>query len=103
VLGPLHIPLWSDLPCNFNRGLLTPASRPASTPSTEIISTANGSVADTIYFGGGMRPLAPEEVARLITACRESFAVTRMPVTLGEPETATQTSARQLPGPARRA
>ena len=46
----------------------------------EIRRAADGSVADTIYFGGGTPSLlAPEEVGRLIAACRESFAVTPTP------------------------
>src|SRR5207237_552166 len=57
-----------------------------------IRGAGDGSVADTIYFGGGTPSLlAPDEVGRLIAACRDSFAVTPdAEVTLElNPETAT--------------
>ena len=78
----LHIPFCAAICnyCNFNRGLLDEALkrqyvdalcadiRGAAEPATE---------ADTIFFGGGTPSLlAPMELARVIAACRESFAVT---------------------------
>lgn len=44
--------------------------------TTEIRAAADGSVVDTIYFGGGTPSLLePAEVARILAACRASFAV----------------------------
>ena len=92
----LHIPFCGAIChyCNFNRGLLDAGlkARYVDALDTEIRRAADGSVADTIYFGGGTPSLlAPDEVARLIAACRESFAVTSdAEVTLElNPETAT--------------
>jgi putative oxygen-independent coproporphyrinogen III oxidase len=63
---------------------------------TEIRRAAEpGVAADTIYFGGGTPSLlSPSEVARLVHACRESFAVAASPeVTLeANPETVTPQS-----------
>ena len=92
----LHIPFCGAIChyCNFNRGLLDAGlkARYVDALDVEIRRAADGSVADTIYFGGGTPSLlAPDEVARLIAACRESFAVTPdAEVTLElNPETAT--------------
>jgi oxygen-independent coproporphyrinogen-3 oxidase len=92
----LHIPFCGAIChyCNFNRGLLDAGlkARYVDALDVEIRRAADGSVADTIYFGGGTPSLlAPDEVARLIAACRESFAVTAdAEVTLElNPETAT--------------
>lgn len=92
----LHIPFCGAIChyCNFNRGLLDAGlkTRYVDALETEIRRAADGSAADTIYFGGGTPSLlAPEEVARLIAACRGSFAVTAdAEVTLElNPETAT--------------
>ena len=92
----LHIPFCGAIChyCNFNRGLLDAGlkARYVDALDAEIRRAADGSVADTIYFGGGTPSLlAPDEVARLIAACRESFAVTPdAEVTLElNPETAT--------------
>jgi oxygen-independent coproporphyrinogen-3 oxidase len=92
----LHIPFCGAIChyCNFNRGLLDAAlkARYVDALEAEIRGAADGSVADTIYFGGGTPSLlAPEEVGRLIAACRDSFAVTPdAEVTLElNPETAT--------------
>jgi oxygen-independent coproporphyrinogen-3 oxidase len=97
VLGVyLHIPFCGAIChyCNFNRGLLDAALkvRYVEALATEIARAADGSPADTIYFGGGTPSLlAPAEVARLIGACRDAFAVTAdAEVTLEmNPETAT--------------
>src|SRR6187401_3408819 len=90
----LHIPFCSSICgyCNFNRGLLDAdlktkyvaalerdirlresvfAERP---PENRL---PQSSAADTIFFGGGTPSLLePEEIGRLIAACRESFSVT---------------------------
>jgi len=97
VLGLyLHIPFCGAIChyCNFNRGLLDAGlkARYVDALETEIRRAADGSAADTIYFGGGTPSLLdPSEVARLIAACREAFAVTQdAEVTLElNPETAT--------------
>jgi oxygen-independent coproporphyrinogen-3 oxidase len=92
----LHIPFCGAIChyCNFNRGLLDAGlkARYVDALETEVRRAADGSAADTIYFGGGTPSLlAPDEVARLIAACRASFAVTPdAEVTLElNPETAT--------------
>ena len=92
----LHIPFCGAICnyCNFNRGLLDAGlkTRYVDALETEIRRAADGAVADTIYFGGGTPSLLdPSEVARLIAACRQSFAVTAdAEVTLElNPETAT--------------
>ena len=76
----LHIPFCASICnyCNFNRGLLDPAlkTRYVDALETEVRRAGDGARADTIYFGGGTPSLlAPEEVARLIDACRAGFAV----------------------------
>jgi oxygen-independent coproporphyrinogen III oxidase len=77
----LHIPFCASICsyCNFNRGLFEPALKKQYVRAleTEIRRASDGSAADTIFFGGGTPSLLePEEVGRLITACRESFDVT---------------------------
>jgi oxygen-independent coproporphyrinogen-3 oxidase len=79
----LHIPFCSAICnyCNFNRGLFEPAlkARYVDAIETEIRQAAarrcdSGAPADTIFFGGGTPSLLePEEIGRLITACRETF------------------------------
>ena len=77
----LHIPFCSSICnyCNFNRGLFEPAlkARYVEALDAEIRrSGERGRAADTIYFGGGTPSLLePDEIARLITACRETFAM----------------------------
>ncbi len=78
----VHVPFCAAIChyCNFNRGLfdgplkaryveaLVAEIRAASEPQTP---------ADTIFFGGGTPSLLdPHEVARVVAACRASFAVT---------------------------
>jgi oxygen-independent coproporphyrinogen-3 oxidase len=82
VLGLyLHIPFCSSICnyCNFNRGLFDPAlkARYVDALDAEIRrSVERGRGADTIFFGGGTPSLLePGEIARLITACRETFAL----------------------------
>ena len=103
VLGLyLHIPFCAAICnyCNFNRGLLDDSLkrqyvdaligeiRHASEPTTSI---------DTIYFGGGTPSLlSVAEVARILDACRQSFALTTdHEVTLeANPETVTAETLR---------
>jgi oxygen-independent coproporphyrinogen III oxidase len=77
----LHIPFCGAIChyCNFNRGLLDAGlkARYVDALATEILRASDGSPADTIYFGGGTPSLLdPAELARLIAACRDAFAVT---------------------------
>ena len=84
----LHIPFCSAICsyCNFNRGLLDAdlkrryvlaLEREIRFPQ-EVRLRESNFAADTIFFGGGTPSLLdPEEVGRLITACRESFDVAR--------------------------
>jgi putative oxygen-independent coproporphyrinogen III oxidase len=76
----LHIPFCSHICnyCNFNRGLFESdlKRRYVDALETEIRSAGDGADADTIFFGGGTPSLLePEEVGRLIAACRASFAI----------------------------
>lgn len=77
----LHIPFCQAICsyCNFNRGLLDPAlkTRYLSALEQEITAGGDGRLADTIFFGGGTPSLLePAEVRRLISACRQAYAVT---------------------------
>ena len=74
----LHVPFCSSICnyCNFNRGLFDSAlkDRYVSALEREIRLSADGSSADTVFFGGGTPSLLdPSEIGRLITACRDSF------------------------------
>lgn len=77
----VHIPFCAAICnyCNFNRGLLDEAlkRRYVVALCAEIRGAAEPATgADTIFFGGGTPSLlAPAELARLIAACRESFAL----------------------------
>ena len=76
----LHVPFCSSICnyCNFNRGLFDAAlkERYVSALEREIRQAADGSAADTIFFGGGTPSLLePSEIGRLIDACRTSFDV----------------------------
>lgn len=76
----LHIPFCSHICnyCNFNRGLFDAAVKAAYVDAlaAEIARAADGSPADTIFFGGGTPSLLdPADVARLISACRSAFDV----------------------------
>jgi oxygen-independent coproporphyrinogen-3 oxidase len=81
VLGLyLHIPFCSAICnyCNFNRGLLDPTlkTRYVDAMEADILRQADGAPADTIYFGGGTPSLLePEEIGRLIDACRRGYAI----------------------------
>jgi oxygen-independent coproporphyrinogen-3 oxidase len=98
----LHIPFCSSICsyCNFNRGLfdgdlkaryvdaleteirLTAAPKPGAAYDSPYVgrsgfSSGEPRAADTIFFGGGTPSLLePPEIARLITACRETYALT---------------------------
>ena len=76
----IHVPFCASICnyCNFNRGLLDRElkRRYVSALAKEIARDGDGSAADTIFFGGGTPSLlAPPEVARIVDACREAFAV----------------------------
>ena len=78
----LHIPFCSAICnyCNFNRGLFDAGlkERYVRALLTEIRRAADGAPADTVYFGGGTPSLLePADVAALIDACRQSFALAR--------------------------
>ena len=76
----VHVPFCSSICnyCNFNRGLLDAElkRRYVDALNEEIARAADGSAADTIYFGGGTPSLLePGEVARVVDACRGAFTV----------------------------
>ncbi len=100
----LHIPFCSAICnyCNFNRGLFDADLKGRYVQAVlEEIKRAGGSsrsggaageAADTIYFGGGTPSLLePDEIAQIIGACRDRFAITPdAEVTLeANPETVT--------------
>jgi oxygen-independent coproporphyrinogen-3 oxidase len=94
----LHIPFCQAICsyCNFNRGLFEGdlKRRYVDALEREILG-AGGSpaAADTVFFGGGTPSLLdPDEVARLIGACREAYALDpQAEITLEtNPETATE-------------
>jgi oxygen-independent coproporphyrinogen-3 oxidase len=92
----LHIPFCQALCsyCNFNRGLLDGPlkTRYVAALEREIREGGDGRPADTLFFGGGTPSLlAPDEVGRLIAACRQAYALTaEAEITLEtNPETAT--------------
>jgi oxygen-independent coproporphyrinogen-3 oxidase len=77
----VHIPFCSAICnyCNFNRGLFDAGLKDAYLHALvqEIERSADGTPADTIYFGGGTPSLLdPHEIARLVSACRDGFDVT---------------------------
>ena len=82
----IHVPFCSAICnyCNFNRGLFDSGlkARYVDALMTEIGdppapgSAAAGTSADTIYFGGGTPSLLePDEIDRIVAACRTTFAV----------------------------
>ena len=92
----VHIPFCTAICnyCNFNRGLFDAGlkERYVAALLTEIRRAADEAPADTIYFGGGTPSLLePSEVAAVIEACRQSWALDRgAEVTLeANPETVT--------------
>jgi oxygen-independent coproporphyrinogen-3 oxidase len=99
----VHIPFCSAICnyCNFNRGLFDAAlkERYVAALEREILQSAIHhpqsalSPADSIYFGGGTPSLLePDDVRRIIDACRAAFAVSAdAEVTLeANPETVTE-------------
>ncbi|HEV3485603.1 MAG TPA: radical SAM protein, partial [Vicinamibacterales bacterium] len=76
----VHIPFCSSICnyCNFNRGLFDAEvkERYVRALLEEIGRSGDGSRADTIFFGGGTPSLLePDEIRRIIAACRESFRI----------------------------
>jgi oxygen-independent coproporphyrinogen-3 oxidase len=92
----LHIPFCSSICsyCNFNRGLFDGdlKTRYVAALEKEILDAGDGRAADTIFFGGGTPSLLdPPEIARLLGACRDAYALApAAEITLEtNPETAT--------------
>jgi oxygen-independent coproporphyrinogen-3 oxidase len=76
----LHIPFCSHICnyCNFNRGLFDADVKRqyVDALTVEIARAGDRAQADTIFFGGGTPSLLePDEVGRLIEACRSAFDV----------------------------
>lgn len=99
----LHIPFCRAICpyCNFNRGVLDEAlkARYVDALVREIARTGRRQTADTIYFGGGTPSLLePDEVGRIIAACRDAFTLTPEPeITLeANPEAVTPASLRSF-------
>ncbi|HZM92878.1 MAG TPA: radical SAM family heme chaperone HemW [Vicinamibacterales bacterium] len=93
----VHIPFCSAICnyCNFNRGLFDAdlKRRYLGALLTEIGRKADGSPADTIFFGGGTPSLLePSEVQSIVGECRNSFALApAAEITLeANPETVTR-------------
>ena len=92
----LHIPFCQAICgyCNFNRGLLDAGlkTRYVGALEQEILAAGDGRPADTVFFGGGTPSLLePDEVGRLLTACRAAYRLAPdAEITLEtNPETAT--------------
>lgn len=79
----VHVPFCAAICnyCNFNRGLLDEALKRRYVDAlVQEIRTApeQGSAVETIFFGGGTPSLlAPREMAAILQACRDTFAVAR--------------------------
>jgi oxygen-independent coproporphyrinogen-3 oxidase len=76
----LHVPFCAAICnyCNFNRGLFDEGLKRGYVEAVveEIRRGGDGAAADTIFFGGGTPSLLePAEIARLVGACREAFAL----------------------------
>ncbi|HEX7087454.1 MAG TPA: radical SAM family heme chaperone HemW [Vicinamibacterales bacterium] len=76
----IHVPFCASICgyCNFNRGLFDAAlkARYVEALEAEIGRAGDGSPADTIFFGGGTPSLLePDEIHRLVAACRGAFAL----------------------------
>jgi oxygen-independent coproporphyrinogen III oxidase len=77
----VHVPFCSAICnyCNFNRGLFDAAlkARYVDALTAECgLRIADSIASDTIYFGGGTPSLLePDEIARVIAACRARFDV----------------------------
>ncbi len=92
----LHIPFCQAICgyCNFNRGLLDAGlkTRYVGALEREILAAGDGRPTDTVFFGGGTPSLLePDEVGRLLTACRAAYRLAPdAEITLEtNPETAT--------------
>jgi oxygen-independent coproporphyrinogen-3 oxidase len=78
----VHVPFCQAICsyCNFNRGLLDVElkRRYLNALEREIRESVEaGTPADTIFFGGGTPSLLePDEIARLLTACRDAYPLT---------------------------
>jgi oxygen-independent coproporphyrinogen-3 oxidase len=76
----VHVPFCAAICnyCNFNRGLFDSdlKTRYVRAVLDEISAAADGSPADTIFFGGGTPSLLePDEIGAMIAACRQRFDV----------------------------
>ena len=76
----VHVPFCAAICnyCNFNRGLFDSVQKERYVAALleEIHSRATGDSADTIFFGGGTPSLLePREVAAVVEACRQAFAI----------------------------
>ena len=77
----LHIPFCAAICnyCNFSRGLLDEGAKRRYVDALvrEIRSAPEaGAEIDSIFFGGGTPSvLSPDEVSRIVSACRETFGV----------------------------
>jgi oxygen-independent coproporphyrinogen-3 oxidase len=81
VLGLyIHVPFCAAICnyCNFNRGLFDAAlkERYVAALLQEIGGRSERLPADTIFFGGGTPSLLePDEIGRIVDACRRAFAL----------------------------
>ena len=78
----IHVPFCSAICnyCNFNRGLFDADLKQqyVSAVRHEIQRKADGTPADTIFFGGGTPSLLePTEIRTLIESCRDAFSLSR--------------------------
>ncbi|MGE5244615.1 MAG: radical SAM family heme chaperone HemW [Betaproteobacteria bacterium] len=78
----IHVPFCAAICnyCNFNRGLFDAGLKAryvdALVAEIERVGGAEAPAADTIYFGGGTPSLLePDEIGRLVAACRGAFAL----------------------------
>jgi oxygen-independent coproporphyrinogen-3 oxidase len=76
----IHVPFCSAICnyCTFNRGLFDHALKTEYVAAVlqEIRRAADGTEADTIFFGGGTPSLLePEEIGAIVEACRQGFAL----------------------------
>ena len=74
----VHVPFCSAICnyCTFNRGLFDHALKTQYVAAAveEIRQAADGSDADTIFFGGGTPSLLePHEIGAIVAACRHAF------------------------------
>jgi oxygen-independent coproporphyrinogen III oxidase len=93
----IHVPFCSAICnyCNFNRGLFDAELKQqyVSAVRHEIQRRADGTPADTIFFGGGTPSLLePTEIRAVIESCRDAFSLSRdAEITLeANPETVNQ-------------